>query len=209
MRSIPIAPRFAITEQHGAGTGKMRLIDDFKAIAINDLVSSLDTDIPDGLDAMLEVASFYHSVDHQCQLRGFSVDFQHAYKHIPIDASQADFAYIAISPPSGKVLCAELRSQPFGSTRAPANWGRVAAFVQWMLSAFFSIYLAKYADGCYSAEPKVACASAFYVAKDVCNLLGYKLEMKKERPPMASLNLQGATLSLWGPTDFSLVTGAP
>ena len=142
------------------------------------------------------MASHYHSLGPACQLRAFSVDFQHAYKHIPIDATQTAFAHIAVAPPSGDVLVAELRTQPFGSSRAPANWGRVTAFAQWLLSSLFGIYLAKYVDDCYSLEPNITCVTAFHVVKDVCDLLGFKLELRKESPPMTCFNLLGAALTL-------------
>ena len=49
MSTIPLTPRFDRPERHGVGeVGEIRLIDDFKASGVNDLLSSVDTCVPNG-----------------------------------------------------------------------------------------------------------------------------------------------------------------
>ena len=138
--AIPLTPRFAAQGKKGA---KIRLIDDFSASGINDIVATIDTDVPENLDAMLALSNFYYKLNPDVSLQAFSVDFQHAYKNVPMCRHQGEFAQILLSPPEGELLVAELRTQPFGARRAPANWGRVTAFSQWILADFCCVYLAK------------------------------------------------------------------
>ena len=47
VRSVPLPPRFAIEEQHGAATRKkIRLIDDFKRSEVNSLLKLHDASVP-------------------------------------------------------------------------------------------------------------------------------------------------------------------
>ena len=153
MRPIPLTPRFAEV----IADGKLRLIDDFRASGINDLLDVVETDVPQGLDAMLAMTTYYQSINPRAktELRAFSVDFKRSYKQAPLPADQAEFAHVALAAPDGPIMVAELRTQPFGSPRAPANWGRATAFAQWVLASLFDVYLAKYVDDCYSVEPSL------------------------------------------------------
>ena len=151
--------------------------------------------MPDNLNTMLATANFLKKLNPDACLLAFSVDFRHAYKNIPMCRLQGDFARIAVSPPHGEPLMAELRTQPFGARRAPANWGRVTAFAQWVLAKFCFVFLAKYVDDCFTTEPAGACHSAFETVKSVCGLLGFPLEDKKEWAPAATINLLGASIS--------------
>ena len=89
-----------------------------------------------------------------------------------------------------------LRTRPFGSSRAPVNWGRVTAFAKRLLAPTFAIYIAKYAVGCYSKEPLLTFSPACSIAKDLCALLGSRLELRKESPPLSDGNLLGASIAL-------------
>ena len=44
----------------------------------------MDTNIPDGLDAFLAVAAGCKKILNGRGLRACSVDFPHAYKHVPL-----------------------------------------------------------------------------------------------------------------------------
>ena len=43
LRTIPLTPRYAISEQHGNNPQKIRMIDDFRASAINAIITTEDT----------------------------------------------------------------------------------------------------------------------------------------------------------------------
>ena len=58
LTTLPLTPRYAIKEQHGLQGQKIRLIDDFRASAINAIIQTDDTNIPDTLDIMISTASF-------------------------------------------------------------------------------------------------------------------------------------------------------
>ena len=94
-----LTPRFAISEQHGDQAQKVRLIVDFRAPAINSIVETNDTCIPDTLGAFVAIASYLALVAPGCDLMCVAADFAHAYKHIPILDSQREFATILIEPP--------------------------------------------------------------------------------------------------------------
>ena len=197
LRRVPLTPRFAVRgPQSSKLAPKIRTIDDFRASAINDILHTSDTDVPENLDTLLAAAVFHTQKGPAVKLLTSPVDFKHAYKTIPICRTQGDFAHIVLTPPQGEPMVAELRTQPFGSRRAPANWGRVAAFAQWALSTFFCVYLAKYVDDCFATAPESTCSSAFLAVKGVCEILGFPLEEKKECLPAPTIDILGATVSI-------------
>ena len=196
LRTTPLTPRFAVDDAKGGPKRKVSLIDDFRAIGVNDLAHTQDTDAPGNLNTLLAAANFLKKLNPDARLSAFSVDFEHAYKNIPLRRLQGGFAKTAATPPEGEPLMAELRTQPFGARRAPANWGRATAFIQWVLATFCYVYLGKYVDDCFTAEPAGACRSAFDTVKEVCVLLGFPLEDKKEWAPAAVINLLGASVTL-------------
>ena len=57
--SMPLTLRFAIRERHGSKLPKTRIADDFRDIESNELVSSMDANVPDALDAALSVAPLF------------------------------------------------------------------------------------------------------------------------------------------------------
>ena len=59
--AIAITPRFAIDEPQGGRPSKIRLIDDFRAIGFNAIVSAADTEIPQGLDVSLATVDLFQA----------------------------------------------------------------------------------------------------------------------------------------------------
>ena len=116
------------------------------------------------------------------ELQSYSIDFAHAYKHVPILASQLEFATILVAPPDGPVCSATLRTQPFGSRRAPANWARVTQFLKWCLEQLCGIVLAVYVDDCHATEPKTTAGSALDTILQLCEILGLCGTVKNRLP---------------------------
>ena len=194
--STQLTPRFAKSEQHGAEPAKIRLLDDFKAPGINEMLDTLETSIPDCIDVFLAHATFAKSILPECTLLAASVDFKHAYKHIGISADQQHLATLLIAPPFGPLVTTKLRTQPFGSARAPANWCRVTNFVKWHLALLFRINLSVYVDDCFVVEPAATIQSAFDTILSVCALLGLKLEPTKASPPNNQILLLVAQIAI-------------
>ena len=110
-----------------------------------------------------------------------------------------------MADPNGVPHYATLRTQPFGSRRAPSNWARVTQFLKWALSKFFGITIAVFVDDVHASEPLSTCDSAFRTVKALCALLGLVLDPLKETAPTCSLNLLGAFISVHsGYVDASL-----
>ena len=65
----------------------------------------------------------------------------------------------------------QLRTQPFGSRRSPANWGRVTAFARCAIGRLFGLFLATYLDGFFSLEPQGAVQSAYETINEWARLL--------------------------------------
>ena len=119
----PLTPRYALEEQHGTQAKKIRLIDDFRASGLNNTVTVNDTNIPDGLDSFIATCSAYQRMLEGRTLLACSVDFAHAYKHVPLLQAHEDFAKIIFAQPKGEPLVASLRTQPFGSKKSPGELG--------------------------------------------------------------------------------------
>ena len=66
LATIPLTPRYDITEQHGQQQTKIRLIDYFRASAINAIIETNDTSIPDTIDVLIAV-SFFSSYLHRVE----------------------------------------------------------------------------------------------------------------------------------------------
>ena len=189
-------PRRGHPEQHGNQERKIRLVGDFRSSGINSILPAEDTSIPQTLGDYLSRIMLYKSYAPGCVLNSRSVDFAHAYKHVPLTSAQREFATIVFPGPEGKLYTAVLPTQPFGSRRAPASWARVTEFVKWAAHKLFLIDLCVYADDCSIAEPAMAAPSAFHTVQGFCALLGLCLGGSKASPPASAVSLLGAEISL-------------
>ena len=199
LSTVQLTPRFAKYEQHGNIAQKVRLLDDFKVSGINSMIDTMETSIPDSLDVFLSLATFPKSVKPACNLQAASLDFKHAYKHIDINPEQEHFATILLAPPTGPLMTAKLKVQPFGSARAPANWCRVTNFPKWLSQLLFRINLCVYVDDCCIVECAETIQSAYDSILSVCSLLGFVLEPNKAVAPTDSILLLGASITIgWG-----------
>ena len=133
----------------------------------------------------------------------FSVDLARDDKQVCISAEQQDFATILLCDPDGVPHMASLKTQPFGSRRAPANWGRVTSFVQCVLRNVCAVWLAGFAVDCFSAEPVGNAITAIQATKEVGELLGASLSDGEEVHPCSSMLLLGAMVTIQGDTAFA------
>ena len=151
--------------------------------------------MPDCLDVFFALAAYFSLVKPGCSLRAASVDFCHAYKNVGIAPGQEEFSSVLLRPPSGPLLVAQLRAQPFGSSRAPANWGRVTALLKWIFLRLFGIVLAVFVDDCYLVEPSLAVECAYFCVCEVIRICGFDLDPAKACVPSQSILLLGALIS--------------
>ena len=172
------------------------MIGDFRASGINSILTTQDTSIPDNLDSFLAGVMQFKKLAPGCVLKAFTVDFAHAYKHVPMEVSQREFATIVFADTRGTPHYATLKTQPFGSRRAPANWGRVTAFTKWVMSRLFACTVRVFVDGCFVTEPDATIWSAYEALNTVCDLLGLTLEPSKTTPPTDRLLLLGADIHI-------------
>ena len=193
IQSIPLSPRFAIWENRNE---KIRIIDDFKASKVNDLLGLVDTSIPQNLDVLLGMALVHADHWGEETLRVFSLDFAHAYKHVGVAVDQLDFATVVLADTEGNPMMATLRTQPFGSRRAPANWARVTTFLQFVLRKVFGVWLGIFVDDCYCVEPQGTITSSLWVVRELCAILGLELAHAKEKAPCTTIDILGAAIKL-------------
>ena len=75
------------------------------------------------------------------------VDFAHAYKTIALHRDSKDVAYLRFTnPKDGRPYKARILAQPFGSRRATAYWGRVAAFPQFIAGELLRLTVGAFVD---------------------------------------------------------------
>ena len=173
--TVHLTPRYAIYEQHGSGPRKVRIVDILQASCVDAITSAKDTAAPDSLDVFLAITSYYRLVRPGCQLRAASSDFFHAYKNAGTPCDGGKYSTALHGPPAGSLMTARLCTQPFGSTRAPANWARVTALTQWIPIKYFWIYLPIYVGDCFLVEPSETGLVAYRCVDFLSKLCGFKL----------------------------------
>ena len=97
----------------------LRIIDDLEASGVTSTATTRGTSVPDSLDILLELTSYYRLIKPACALKAASSYFCHAYKNVGIPRDEGEFSTVLLGPPSGPLVVSQLRTQPFGSTRAP------------------------------------------------------------------------------------------
>ena len=83
-QALPLAPRYAIIEQHGARSKKIRLSDDFRASAANAIIATGRANSPGDLEVFAAIAAYTATIAMGCDFKCLTLDFPHAYKHVPI-----------------------------------------------------------------------------------------------------------------------------
>ena len=193
----PLTPRFAIPGHHvGATTQNFRAIDDFRVSGISSILTTQDASIPGNLDSFHVGAQQIKAIAPGCVAKAFAVDFANAYKLLPLLGGHQDFATIALEDPEGSVCQATLKTQPFGSRRAPANWGSLTAFAKWIALHLFDCVVRIFADDCFVVEPEATIFSAFASLLSARGLLGLEISATKTIMPTADLLLLGAQAKL-------------
>ena len=189
LESIPLPPILSILGEHGERARKIRVIDDFRASRVNDLLSTHDTGIPQNTDVFLGMTMVVGH--HECAqpLKSCVADFAHAYKHIGVPSHQLDFASILLCGPNGNSRVATMKTHPFGSSRAPANWARLTSLVQFVLGKLFNVWMGIYVDDCFCVVPDAAVQSAIHPVRAFCSLIGLELERSKQQLPSNSADL--------------------
>ena len=87
-------------------------------------------------------------------------------------------------------------TQPFGSARGPASWGRVVTRLQRAIATLARVPLLASLGDVLSAEQVTVARSAFPAAKEIIELCGFGLEDSKVQEAATSISLVGRTLEL-------------
>ena len=99
-----------------------------------------ETYCPQWMDSFVALTLLRRS-DGAGDLKQWSVDLPHAYKTIanpPPSSSEA--AHICfLNPVDNRPYKCRILAQPFGSRRAPANWGRVVVSIQFLALRLLSL----------------------------------------------------------------------
>ena len=191
-----MSPRFCISEQHGLQEPIYRAIGDLSRSCVNTTTDTKDTYSPQDLATLVAQVRSLARLGAS-DFMAWSADFANAYKTIglrepPNDASAVCF----VNPHTNAPHKACISVQPFGSSRAPANWGRVVTFIQFLAKELLPLTAGAFVDAVYCAEPTSVAASGFWDFKRLAGLLGFPTPDKKDRPPSTNLVLLGALISI-------------
>ena len=191
-----LSPWFCIAEHHGIQEPKFRLIDDFTKSNVNKTVQMTETYCPQGIDSFVSLTRI-QCANGASDLKQWSVDFSHAYKTIAIHPSSSEAAHICfLNPTDNRHYKCRILVQPFGSRRAPANWGRVVVFVQFLDRKLLSLVVCAYVDDVFCSESNYLIRSGFWAFKRLCSILGFVTSDRKDQHPSSSMHLLGAEVSL-------------
>ena len=191
-----MSPWFCSAEQHGNQQPKYRVIDDLTMSRVNLTVGASDTYCPHDLDTFMVLARLQHKYG-ATNLRSWSLDFSNTYKTIGLNEASKDVAHICLVNPANKRMYkARVLVQPFGSRRAPANWGRVVTFIQFVAEKLLSTSTGAFVGDVFCLESHRLDMSGFWAFKQLCVLIGSPTSKKKDQEPSTSMVLLGADVSL-------------
>ena len=155
-----------------------------------------ETYCPQGIDSFVALTRLQH-VNNDGELKQWSVDFSLAYKTIALHPSSSEVANICfLNPADYRPYKCRILVQPFGSRRAPANWGRVVTFPQFLARRLLSLVVGAYVDDVFCSESSYLAKSGFWASKRLCALLGFVTSDRKGQPPSAKMHLLGAEVTL-------------
>ena len=155
-----------------------------------------ETYCPQGLDSYVALTRLQR-INDDGELKQWSVDFAHAYKTIALHPSSSEVSNIRfLNPADDRAYKCRILAQPFGSRRAPANWGRVVTFLQFLARRLLSLVVGAYVDDVFCAESIYLAKSGFWAPKRLCALLGFVTSDRKDQPPSAKMHLLGAEVTL-------------
>ena len=195
LRALVISPRFCISEQHGLQP-KHRVVGDLSRSLANSTTATVDTYCPQDLDTIVSQSRLLTSL-WEVVLQAWSVGFSNAYKTIGLRETSYEAAVVCVANPVTKVPHkAQILAQPFGSRRAPANWGRVVSFIQFVALRLFRLSVGSFVDDVYCSEPASTISSGFWVFKRLYQLLGFPTSDRKDQPPTREFVLLGALIAI-------------
>ena len=88
--------------------------------------------------------------------------------------SSSEASYICfLNPIDNRPYKSPILAQPYGSRRAPANWGRVATFLQFLARVLLSLAAVAYVGDVYSSESNYMEKSGLWAFGRLCSLLGF------------------------------------
>ena len=196
LRDTILSPRFCISEHHGVQEPKFRLIDDLAKSNVDKTVQMSETYCPQSPDSSVALTRL-QNIDGADGLKQWSVDFPRAYKTIALHPSSSEDAYISfLNTIDNRPYKSRILAQPFGSCRAPANWVRVATFLQFLARVLLSLAVGAYVEDVYCSESNYSAKSGFWDFKRMCSLLGPNASGSKDQPHSAAMHLLGAEVAL-------------
>ena len=78
------------------------------------------------------------------------------------------------------------------SRRAPANWGRVVTFLQFLARVLLSLAAGAYVGDLYFHERNYLAKSGFWAFEQLCSMLRFHTSDRMDRPPSVTMHLLGA-----------------
>ena len=191
-----IDPRFCISEQRDNQEPKYRGIDDLAKSQANLTVGASDTYCPRDLDTFMVLARLQRKYG-AANIRMWPLDSPNAYKTIGLNEASMGASHICcINPANKPPYKARVLVQPFGSRRAPTNWGMVVTFLQFVAGEILQVTTGAFADDVFCVESHRLAMGGFWAFKQLCEVVGFHTPSKKDQPPSTGKVLLGADASL-------------
>ena len=174
--ALVLTPRFAVRQLSNSAKWKTRVIDDLKASRVNETISLSGVYRPEPIKCLLGAAKCWATVHPSAKLKVWPIDFEGAYNHIPLNASENDASHIVLlNPFEDKPYVAKLNALPFGSGLSPAGWGRCVLVLQKILENSMRIPCMAYIDDVFGVASEATADADFTGAIRLAEALGFKL----------------------------------
>ena len=96
----------------------------------------------------------------------------------------------SINPLDNRPYKSRILAQPFGSRRAPANWGRVVTFLQFSARVLPSLVVGAYAGDVFLRREQLPRTIGFLAFKRLFSLLGFNTSDRKNKHPSAAMRIR-------------------
>ncbi|CAK0893953.1 unnamed protein product [Prorocentrum cordatum] len=186
----PWWPKWELKED---GAWKCRNISDWKVSGGNDAVTLCEKYSPGDLSSAHAVVRILRdALPNNVRLQGFRIDWEMAFRQDPLWPGRAPCHYELVwNPQFERVQWVRPLGGTFGNKAAQTNFVEHPHFMCYFVRVCLGILLCHYSDDMWDVEPEHAAKLSHAIVLEILDLLGWRCDKSKSKPPSEHLRLLG------------------